>query len=109
MRKDRDKPQSTMKEESLSVPHPRARERKTRNRKRRLRKTSRRMEKKHLRDPCLPICSSTITGDPSLRKNTPVMWHGLLQLIDLSLPEVSKMIGEEWRKLTEDQQKVSTI
>ena len=30
-----------------------------------------------------------------------------LQGVELSLPEVSKMIGDEWGKLTEDQKKVS--
>lgn len=33
----------------------------------------------------------------------------MLNSVDLSLPEVSKMIGEEWSKLTQDQKKVSNI
>jgi hypothetical protein len=30
-------------------------------------------------------------------------------LIEISLPEVSKIIGEEWNKLSQDQKKVRTI
>ena len=66
------------------------------------------------RDLFRPICSTTITEGQSSVKNTqvcPLKSNCILDLtcivLELSLPDLSKLIGDEWKKLSENQRAVS--
>ena len=78
-------------------------------RKRRRARTTRTRQGRYSRDHCPLICFSTTTEDLSSRKNSSVRYFSMrmLLLIDLSLTEVSKIIGDEWNKLNPEQKKVS--
>ena len=98
--------------------------RKTRkNKKRPPKRQPKQMECHQSKDHCQPTCSTTITEDPCSKRLIQVSWkwpfarqmdtpflfsfsHLFNCFIDQKLTELSKIIGEEWKKLNDDQKKV---
>ena len=60
------------------------------------------------RSPSPLICSTQTTEDQSLRQNIPVsIINSHKFVLELSLTDISKLIGDEWTKLSPDQKNVS--